>query len=167
LHIGSAFLRFLKETNREVGKTFTIKNVAGINNGIAVGTDVSLKFTKHLNKDYINSNDFTIYNGYMCKLEAFSGQPTTDDNPWLKDLFYATIFKEFNEWLFSKFNIKLLENLSTNKLVSEIRNGNLKDYSSLRNLYSVEDSDRFTINNLPNGHMFVIGAFGVLFKRVV
>ena len=25
LHIGSAFLRFLKETNREVGKPFTIK----------------------------------------------------------------------------------------------------------------------------------------------
>lgn len=103
----------------------------------------------------------------MCKLESFSGQPTTDDNPWLKDLFYATIFKEFNEWLFSKFNIKLLENLSTNKLVSEIRNDNLKDYSSLRNLYNAEDSDRFTINNLPNGHMFVIGTFGVLFKRVV
>ena len=66
------------------------------------------------------------------------------------------------------FNIKLNENLSTNKLVSEIRNGNLKDYSSLRNLYSVEDSDRFTINYLPsNGHMFLVGVFGVLFKRVV
>ena len=168
LHIGSAFLRFLKETNREVGKPFTIKNVAGINNGIAVGADVSLKFTKHLNKDYINSNDFTVYNGIMCKFEALNGQPTTDDNPWLKDLFYATIFKEFNEWLFSKFNIKLVERFITNRIVSEIKNINLKDYNSLKNLYSVEDSDRVTINYLPsNGHMFVIGTFGVLFKRVV
>lgn len=168
LHTSSAFIRFLKETNREPGTKFTMKNVAGINNGLALDADIQLQFTKHLNKDYINTNDFTIYNGFMCKLEAFNGQPSTDNNPWLKDLFYATIFKEFNEWLFSKFNIKLIEKPNTDQLVSSYKNRNLKDYNGLRNLYNAEDTDRITINNLSNnGHMFIAGNFGVLFKQVV
>lgn len=167
LHIGSAFIRFLKETNREPGTRFTMKNVAGINNGIPVGDDVQLQFTKHLNKAYIDTNEFRDYAGIVCKLEAFNGQPTTKENMWVKDFFFATIFKEFNEWIYSKFNIRINQNPYISEYLSRIKETNLTNYTGLKNLYNTQDSDYFTMNSIPNNHLFIVGAFGVLFKTVV
>ena len=168
LHIGSAFIRFLKETNREPGKRFTMKNVAGINNGLAVGADIQLQFTKHLNKPYIDTNEFRDYAGIVCKLEAFNGQPTTKENMWVKDFFFATIFKEFNEWIYSRFNIRIHPGHLTNEYLSYIKETNPRNYTGLKNLYNTQDSDFFTMNTLSNNsHMFIAGYFGVLFKSVV
>lgn len=168
LHIGSAFIRFLKETNREPGKRFTMKNIAGINNGLAVGADIQLQFTKHLNKPYINTNEFRDYAGIVCKLEAFNGQPTTKENMWVKDFFFATIFKEFNEWIYSRFNIRVNPGYLTNGYLSYIKETNPRNYTGLKNLYNTQDSDFFTMNSLSNNdHMFIAGYFGVLFKSVV
>lgn len=168
LHIGSVFIRFLKETNREPGKRFTMRNIAGIDNGIPVGGNVEFIFTKHLNKPYIDTNVFRNYVGIVCKLEALNGQPTTKENMWVKKFFFETIFKEFNEWLFSKFNIRLDPNHQTSDFLSDIKINDPNNYTGLKNLYNTEDSDYFTMDRLTNnGHMFVAGWFGVLFKRVV
>ena len=168
LHIGSVFIRFLKETNREPGKRFTMRNIAGIDNGIPVGGNVEFIFTKHLNKPYIDTNVFRNYAGIVCKLEALNGQPTTKENMWVKKFFFETIFKEFNEWLFSKFNIRLDPNHQTSDFLSDIKINDPNNYTGLKNLYNTEDSDYFTMDRLTNNsHMFVAGWFGVLFKRVV
>lgn len=168
LHIGSVFIRFLKETNREPGKRFTMRNIAGIDNGIPVGGNVEFIFTKHLNKPYIDTNVFRNYAGIVCKLEALNGQSTTKENMWVKKFFFETIFKEFNEWLFSKFNIRLDPNHQTSDFLSDIKINDPNNYTGLKNLYNTEDSDYFTMDRLTNnGHMFVAGWFGVLFKRVV
>lgn len=167
LHIGSVFLRFLKETNREPGKSFTMKNIAGIDNGIPVGGNIELRFTKHLNKSYINTNEFRNYAGIVCKLEALNGQPTTKENMWVKKFFFETIFKEFNEWLYSKFNIRIYSDYQTYGFLSEIKVSDPSNYTSLKNLYNTEDSDYFTMNRLPNQHMFVAGFLGMLFKSKV
>lgn len=167
LHIGSVFLRFLKETNREPGKSFTMKNIAGIDNGIPVGGNIELRFTKHLNKSYINTNEFRNYAGIVCKLEALNGQPTTKENMWVKKFFFETIFKEFNEWLYSKFNIRIYPDYQTYGFLSEIKVSDPSNYTGLKNLYNTEDSDYFTMNGLPNRHMFVAGFLGMLFKSKV
>lgn len=168
LHICSAFIRFLKETNREPGKRFTMKNVAGINNGLAVGADIQLQFTKHLNKPYIDTNEFRDYAGIVCKLEAFNGQPTTKENMWVKDFFFATIFKEFNEWIYSRFNIRVNTSPYTSEYLSYIKETNPRNYTGLKNLYNTQDSDYFSMSTLSkNDHMFIAGLFGVLFKSVV